>query len=39
MATPIQEEREHEFRTLEYVKENCRGIVDQLLSESEDEGV
>lgn len=27
---------EHEFRTVEYVKENCKGIVDQLLEESEE---
>ena len=27
---------EHEFRTLEYVKKNCIGIVDQLLAESEE---
>ena len=27
---------EHEFRTLEYVKENCKAIVDQLLAESEE---
>lgn len=27
---------EHEFRTVEYVKENCKGIVDQLLAESEE---
>ena len=28
--------KEHEFRTLDYVKENCKSIVDQLLKESED---
>lgn len=26
---------EHEFRTVEYVKNECMGIVDQLLNESE----
>ena len=29
--------KEHEFRTLDYVKSECMKIVDQLLSESEEQ--